>query len=113
AFGPERDVLHRGERVRPDEPREAAHLLGAHGVALVRHRRRALLSFAERLLDLAHLRALEAPDLERELLEAGGEEGERGQDLGVAVALEHLGCDGRRPPRGPPPAPLPPPPPPR
>ena len=51
------------------DAREAADPLGDDRVALVRHRRRALLALAERLLDLAHLGAREVADLERELLE--------------------------------------------
>ena len=69
ALVPERDVLERGHRVAAQQPRQADDLLAADRVALVRHRRRALLALAERLLDLADLGLLQAADLERELLE--------------------------------------------
>jgi hypothetical protein len=62
----------------------------------VRHRRRALLAFAERLLDLADLGFLQTADLDRELLERGAGDGERGEQLGVAIALDDLGRDLRR-----------------
>ena len=66
---PERDVLEPDERVRADDAREAADPLGDDRVALVRHRRRALLASAERLLHLRDLRTREVPDLERERVE--------------------------------------------
>ena len=66
---PERDVLERDSRGRPNDPREAADALGNDGVLLVRHRGGALLPPAERLLDFCHLGAGEVSDLERELLE--------------------------------------------
>ena len=49
---------------RAHDAREAADPLGDDRVALVRHRRRALLALAERLLDLAHLGAREVADLD-------------------------------------------------
>ena len=62
-------------------------------VALVRHRRGALLAGAERLLRLAHLGALQVADLGREALEAGAGERDRLQQLGVAVARDDLRGD--------------------
>jgi hypothetical protein len=59
ALVPQRDVLERGHRVGPEEPRQAHDLLAADRVALVGHRRRALLPLGERLLDLADLRLLQ------------------------------------------------------
>ena len=90
ALVPEGDVLEPDERVRPHDAREPADALGGDRVALVRHRRRALLAAPERLLDLAHLGAGEMPDLGREAVERRGEERERGEQLRVAVALEDL-----------------------
>ena len=69
ALVPERDVLEPDERRRPHDAREPADALRDDGVPLVRHRGRALLPAAERLLDLAHLGSGEVADLERELLE--------------------------------------------
>ena len=73
-----------------DDAREPADPLGDDRVALVRHRRRALLALAERLLHLGDLGAREVADLERERVERRGDDRERGEQLGVAVALEDL-----------------------
>ena len=78
------------------DAREPADALGDDRVALVRHRRRALLTAAERLLDLAHLGAGEVAHLDREPLERGGEQRERVQHLGMPVALEDLRRARRR-----------------
>ena len=74
ALVPQRDVLERGLGVAAQHAREARDALADDRVALVGHRARALLARAERLLDLAHLRALQVPDLGREALEAGARE---------------------------------------
>ena len=96
ALVPERDVLERRHGVAAQQPRQADDLLAADRVALVRHRRRALLALGERLLDLADLGLLQAADLERELLERRGGDRQRRQQLGVAIALDHLRRDRRR-----------------
>ena len=96
ALVPERDVLEADERVRAHDAREPADALGDDRVPLVRHRRRALLAAAERLLHLADLGAREVPDLERERVERRGDDRERREQLGVAVALEDLRRGGRR-----------------
>ena len=54
------------------------------------HRRRALLPFGKRLFHFADLGLLQAADLQCELLETGRGDRERAQQLGVAVALNHL-----------------------
>ena len=56
------------------------------GIALVRHRRRALLTARERLGRLAHLAALQVAHLGREAVERAAEDRQRRQQLGVAVA---------------------------
>ena len=56
----------------------------------MRHRRGALHALRERLLDLADLGAREVADLGREPLERRRGERERGEQLGVAVARDHL-----------------------
>ena len=96
ALVPERDVLERRVAVAANQPRQADDLLAADRVALVRHRRRALLPLRERLLDLADLGLLQAADFERELLERRGGDGQRRQQFGVAIALNHLRRDRRR-----------------
>jgi hypothetical protein len=62
----------------------------------VGHRRGSLLAAPERLGQLPHLRALGSPYLQRYLLDSGSEDGERSEDLGVAVALHDLGGGGGR-----------------
>ena len=75
---------------RPHDAREPADPLGDDGIPLVRHRRRALLAVAERLLHLADLGAREVPDLEREGVERRRDDRERREELRMAVALEDL-----------------------
>ena len=65
------------QRVAAHQPREAGHVLDQDRVALVRHRRRALLAAAERLLRLADLGALQVADLERDALAGPGQDRER------------------------------------
>ena len=96
ALVPERDVLEPDDGRAADDAREAADPLGDDGVPLVRHRRRALLPAAERLLHLGDLGAREVPDLERELVERRRDDRERGEELGVTVALEDLRRGRRR-----------------
>ena len=93
---PEGDVLEPDDRVSADDAREPADAFGDDRVALVRHRGRALLAAAERLLHLAHLRAGEMPQLEGEPLQRGRQQRERVQHLGVPVALEDLRRARRR-----------------
>ena len=76
--------------LRADDARQAADLLGGHGIALVRHGRRSLLLFAEKLLGLADLGALQVADLGGDLVECRGDHGERPQIVRVAVALDDL-----------------------
>ena len=96
ALVPERDVLERRVRVAPQQPREAGNLLAADGIALVRHRRRALLPLAERLLHLADFGFLQPAHFERELLERRAGDGNRRHQLGVTIALNDLRRHRRR-----------------
>ena len=96
ALVPERDVLEADDGCSAHDTGQPADALGDDGVPLVRHRRRALLPAAERLLHLGDLRAREVPDLERELVERRRDDRERGQQLGVPVALEDLRRRRRR-----------------
>src|SRR5262245_51180523 len=79
-----------------DYPGETADPLGDDRVALVRHRRGALLTAPERLLHLAHFRAREIADLESEPLERGGKKRKRGEERCMSIALEDLGRARRR-----------------
>ena len=93
ALVPERDVLQADDRGAANYAREPGDPLGDLGVPLVRHRRRALHPGCERLLDLAHLRAGEVPDLGREPIERRGRERERREQLCMPVTRDHLGRD--------------------
>src|SRR5207237_8369694 len=95
ALVPERDVLEPHDRGAAEHACEAADALGDDGVPLVRHRRRALLPAAERLLHLRNLRARQMADLECELVERRAGDRECREQLCVTVALENLGR-GRR-----------------
>ena len=72
ALVPECHVLERGERMGADEAREPAYVLREHGVPLVRHRRRALLSGGEGLRRLPHLGPLQVADLDGDALTPAG-----------------------------------------
>ena len=75
--------------------RQAANLLAADGIALVRHGRTAALAGGERLLGLAHFGALQVANFEGDFFERGGDDRQRGDVLRVAVALDHLRSDRR------------------
>jgi hypothetical protein len=93
ALVPEGDVLEPGLGVAAQQAGDPRYPLCGDRVALVGHRRGSLLPGPERLLGLAQLGALEAAELDREALEAGAREGDRRQELGVAIARDHLGRD--------------------
>ena len=82
--------LERRVGVAAQQPGQAGDPLGQDRVALVGHRRAALLAGPERLLDLGDLGVLEVPDLRGEPFERAAGDGDRGQDRGVAVALDDL-----------------------
>src|SRR5581483_6545630 len=96
ALVPQRDVLEADERGPAHDARETADALRHDRVALVGHRRRALLALPERLLHLGHLGARQVADLEGEGVERGGDDGERAQELGMPVALQDLRRGRRR-----------------
>src|SRR5260370_11697790 len=66
AFMPEAGVLERGDEMAAHHPRQAAHALGHHRVALVRHRRASLLLLAEWLERLSDLAPLQVANLDRD-----------------------------------------------
>ena len=90
ALVPQRDVLERRHRVAADHAGQAADALGGDGVALVGHRRAALLPLGEGLLGLPHLGALQVAQLGGEPVERARRHGQRRDQLGVAVAGDHL-----------------------
>ena len=93
ALVPERLVLQRRVGIATQQARESGDPLRQDRIALVGHRRRALLAGLERLLDLADLGVLEVPDLGREALERAAEDRDRSQQRRVPVALDDLGAD--------------------
>ncbi len=93
ALVPEGDVFEGDLGVGADDSGEAGDLFAGDGVALVGHRAGALLFFAEELFGLADLGALEVADLSGDFVERAGENGQRGDVGGVAVALDDLRCD--------------------
>ena len=93
ALVPERLVLERGVGVAAQQPGQPGDPLREDRVALVGHRRRALLAGPERLLDLADLGVLEVADLGREALQRAADDGDRRQERRVTVALDDLGAD--------------------
>ena len=90
ALVPERDVLEADERGGAYDAREPADPLRDDRIPLVRHGRGALLAAPERLLHLADLGAREVADLGGEAVERRGAESEDGEELGVAIARDHL-----------------------
>ncbi len=93
ALVPEGDVFESGLRVAADHARQAADLLGGHGIALVRHGGGSLLLFAEEFFGLADFGALQVADLGGDLVQRRGDHGERAEIVRVAVALDNLRGD--------------------
>ena len=93
ALVPQRDILHRRRHGRAHHAREAGEVFGQHRIALVRHRRGALLALGELFLGLQHFGALQMADFDREPLDRRGDDAERREKRGVAVARDHLGRD--------------------
>ena len=97
ALVPERDVLETDDARSPRTTRARPQIRSAMiGLRLCGIADEPFWPRAERLLDLAHLRAREMPDLGREAIERRRDERERGEQLGVAVALEDLRRARRR-----------------
>ena len=95
AFVPERHVFQRSDCVASDESGLSAELFAGDGVALVRHRAAAFLSFGKILLHFEHLGALEMAELRRPAVHAGCDDCEHRVKLGMTIALHDL-CRERR-----------------
>ena len=96
ALVPQSDVLQGGQAVCANQPSQAAEVLRDDRVALVWHGGGALLSRREGFLHFQHLRPLQVADFGGELLDAAGQQGQRGEIRGVPVALDDLIGGGRR-----------------
>src|SRR5581483_8216102 len=83
ALMPERNVLKSRLGVAAQHARESADLLRGNGILLVRHGRGALLLFAEVLLRLADLGALQMAHLDGDLVERAADEGQRSEERRV------------------------------
>ena len=77
-------------RLDREDPRQPADRLGRDRVALVRHRRRALLARLEPLLHLAHLGALQVAQLDGDQLARRRRPRRTPRGLGVTIAGDHL-----------------------
>ena len=93
ALVPQRHVLQRRDDLGADDASQPRQVLGQHRVALVGHGGGPLLAGGEILLGLAQLGALEVPDLGGQPLHGARDDGEGGEEGGVAVARDHLGRD--------------------
>ena len=91
ALVPQWLVLQRNLRVATQEPGETGDALGQDRIALVRHRRAALLAAPERFLELADLGVLEVADLGREAFERAAHDGHHREQSRMPVALDDLG----------------------
>ena len=93
ALVPQGDILHRRNDRAAHHAGKPGEILGQHRVALVRHRRAALLAGREIFLGLEHFGALQVADFGRQPLDRGGDHAERGEEHRVAVARDDLGRD--------------------
>src|SRR5579883_3453095 len=93
---PESDIFESRLRVCAHDAREARDLLTTYGIAFVRHGRTAALAGGERLFRFADFGALRMADFDRDFLQGSGNDGKRGNELRVMIALDDLGSDGRR-----------------
>src|SRR5437870_12390338 len=91
ALVPKGDVLKRDDRVAANDARQPAQPLARDRVAFVRHGRAAFLAFAEIFFNLEDFGPLEVTKLRRPAIDARGDDGERAQKFGVAIALDDLG----------------------
>ncbi len=82
-----------GVTIAAHQAGKAGEVFGQHRIALVRHRRRALLARREELLGFQHLGALQMADFDREALDRRGDDAERRKEHRVAVARDDLRRD--------------------
>src|SRR6476620_2086967 len=94
---PDRDVLQRWRDIAANETREPGQILRQYWIALMRHRGRVFVPFAEIFLRRQHLGPLQMPDLGREPLDLARHHAKRGKIISVAVTRNDLGGDRLRP----------------
>src|SRR5258708_30553211 len=90
ALMPKGDVLERGDSIAAKHASQAAEPLPGDRVALVRHRARPFLTFRKEFFGLEDFGPLEVAELGRPALDAGCDQGQGANELGMDVALDHL-----------------------
>ena len=90
---PQCDVFHRWRHRHAHQPGQAGEVFCQHRIALVRHRRRALLALGEILFGFQNLGALQMADFGGDALDRGGDDAKRGEIHRMAVARDDLGRD--------------------
>ncbi len=93
ALMPERHILQRRGDIAAHHAGQAGQILRQHRIALVRHRRRALLAGREIFLGLQHLGALQVTHLDRQSFDRRGDHAQGREEHCVAIARDHLGRD--------------------
>ena len=91
ALVPQGLVLHGSHGIAADQAGKAGHVLGGDGVLLVRHGRGALLALGEAFFHFQHLGALQMAQLHAQAFDAAGQDGQGGEEMGIAVTLHDLG----------------------
>ena len=94
AFVPQSDVFHRGNGVRAQQPRQSRQIFGQHGVALVRHGGRSLLSRGKVFFGFADFGTLQVADFNRQTFNRRRDDADGREQNGVAVAGNDLGRNG-------------------
>src|ERR1700743_3008797 len=92
---PQRDVFIGSLRVGAHHAGEAADLLSRNRIAFMRHGGGALLLFRKELFGFAHFSTLQVANLDGDLVERCRDDGERGDVVRMAVALDDLRGHGR------------------
>ena len=90
ALVPQRHILECWRDIAAHHPRKTGQVFAQHRIALVRHGRAALLAGREIFLRLKHFGALEVSDLGREPLDGRGDDPQRREEEGMAIARDHL-----------------------
>src|SRR5262249_7100726 len=93
AFVPQRDVLECGLGIRSHDASQSANLLARNWIALVRHRRRAFLLFAEIFFGFANLRPLQMANFDSNLVKSAGNHRQSRDVECMPVALNYLAGD--------------------
>src|ERR1035437_9875757 len=95
AFVPQCDIFQRGDGVAAQHAREAGETFPGDGIALVRYGARTFLADGESLFGFENFGALQMAEFDGPTLDARADEGARGLEFRVDVALHDLRGDGR------------------